>query len=57
MHKLWQFGDDTKKQCITRNELQEDVFKAKGFTLIGNVDKNGKLIVEKTEKIESNKTK
>jgi len=57
MHKLWQFGDDTKKQCITRNELQEDVFKAKGFALIGNVDKNGKLIVEKTEKIESNKTK
>ena len=47
MRKLWQFEDNKDRTAITINEMQEDIFKAKGFKCLGEVDRKGKLKVEK----------
>jgi len=49
MRKLWQFEKFEERKAISINEMQEGVFKATGFTCLGEVDKNGKLKEVKKE--------
>ena len=51
MYKLWEFEGDAKKRCVTRNEEQEKVFKARGFECLGEVDKK----TFKLKKVEAKK--
>ena len=50
MRLLWQYDGDVKKQAITVKDIHADIFKAKGFVCLGEVDKKGKLVEVKVEK-------